>query len=137
MINKILLAVIIATIVSQGLKLLLFLITKKKLKLQDLIVTGSMPSSHTAILASTTTSILFIQGLSPLAIFAIVVTLLISRDAFGVRRFAGEEGNMIKKLSKANKIKLTPFHFTKGHTPLEVFVGLIIGIFCAVFVYLI
>ena len=135
--HSVLFAVILAAGASQGLKIILFLVSKKGFTWKDLIATGSMPSSHTAILASLTTMIFITEGATALAIFSLAMTLIVARDAFGVRRLAGEEAMFLQELSKVHKLIPSPFHFAKGHTPLEVFVGLVIGVFCAVIVYLI
>ena len=68
-------------------------------------------------------------------VFCLFFALVVLRDALGVRRAAGIQAKALNKLGKqvANKIGLE-FHSIKeiqGHTPMEVLVGAILGIFIA------
>lgn len=98
--------------------------------------TGGMPSSHSAVVCSLTTSTGISEGISSnLFVFCLFFALVVLRDALGVRRAAGIQAKALNKLGKqvANKIGLE-FHSIKeiqGHTPMEVLVGAILGIFIA------
>lgn len=99
--------------------------------------TGSMPSSHSALAAALTTSIFLLEfekestnGISFLAFF---FYLVIIRDATGVRRSSGEQAKKINEMGEHLKEKgLIPEYKklkeVQGHTPLEVFVGTVIGL---------
>jgi len=65
----------------------------------------------------------------------LVIALIVLRDALGVRRTAGEEGKMINKLLKKVHLKLPKLHYSLGHTPLQVVVGVGIGIVSALISY--
>jgi len=101
-----------------------------------LIVTGRMPSAHSALVGSITTIIWLNHGFSPLFFVVFTFSLIVLRDAIGVRRSVGEEGKIIEKLIKYEKIKISKFHYSLGHTPVQVLVGLIIGFGSAVFSYI-
>jgi acid phosphatase family membrane protein YuiD len=137
MANKVLWSIVIAGVLAQLIKILIFKFKhKQKFHINDLIVTGSMPSSHSALVISLVISIYLTEmKITPVFLLAAVFAVVVIRDAFGVRRTAGEEGKLIDKIIKASKLKLKKFHYSLGHTPAEVTVGIIIGIAASVLVY--
>ncbi len=138
MANKVLWSIVIAGVLAQLIKILVFKFKhKQKFHINDLIVTGSMPSSHSALVISLVISIYLVEGLTTTFLLAAVFAVVVIRDAFGVRRTAGEEGKILDKIIKASKLKITTFHYSLGHTPAEVTVGIIIGILASILVYLI
>ena len=64
MCNKIFLAVLIAGAGVQIIKILVYLIKNKKFAWKDLIVTGGMPSSHSAFVTSLVTIIYLMEGIT-------------------------------------------------------------------------
>jgi acid phosphatase family membrane protein YuiD len=83
-----------------------------------------------------TTSIGFIDGISSdLFVFSIFFALIVIRDALGVRRSSGLQARALNNLGNQVAEKLDiDFHSVKevnGHTPLEVVVGSLLGIFTA------
>jgi len=136
--SKVLIAVILAGAISQGLKILLFMLKhKKKFHIKDLIVTGGMPSTHSALVVSLAIAIWLYEGFNTAFVVSFVLALLVIRDSFGVRREAGEEGNMLNKIIKAAKLKLPMEHYALGHDPLEVVVGSAIGAVTSFILYFI
>ena len=136
MINKVLWSIAIAGVLTQLIKILIFKFKyKQKFHINDLIVTGNMPSAHSALVTSLAISIFLVEGLSTTFLLAAVFAVVVIRDAFGVRRTAGEEGRLIDKIVKASKLKIKTFHYSLGHTPKEVTVGIILGILSSVLVY--
>lgn len=140
MTNKVLWSVVVAGVFAQLLKILIFKFKhKQKFHINDLIVTGSMPSAHSALVTSLAISVYLTEGLTkglnPVVILAAVFAVVVIRDAFGVRRTAGEEGKIIDKIIKASKLKVKTFHYSLGHTPKEVTAGIIIGIISSILVY--
>lgn len=135
---EVLLSIVIAGVFAQLLKILIFIFKhKQKFHINDLIVTGSMPSSHSALVTSLVISIYLTEGLTTIFLLSAVFAVVVIRDAFGVRRTAGEEGKILDKIIKASKLKITTFHYSLGHTPAEVTTGIIIGIIASILVYLI
>lgn len=132
--NKIALAVLLSGFGAQLLKLLIFFFRHKSLSWHDLVVTGGMPSSHSAFVVSLATIIYLEEGLSTAFIVSLVLALIVLRDAFGVRRTVGMEGKQIEKLLKLHKLK-SKFHYSMGHTPLEVVVGTGIGLISSLAVF--
>jgi|SRR3989338_522397 len=132
--NKIALAVLLAGFGAQLLKLIILYFRHKSLTWHDLVVTGGMPSSHSAFVVSLATIIYLVESISTAFVISLVLALVVLRDAFGVRRTVGMEGKQIEKLLKLHKLK-SKFHYSMGHTPLEVVVGSSIGFGIALLVF--
>ena len=132
--NKIALAVLLAGFGAQLLKLIILYFRHKSLTWHDLVVTGGMPSSHSAFVVSLATIIYLVESISTAFVISLVLALVVLRDAFGVRRTVGMEGKQIEKLLKLHKLK-SKFHYSIGHTPLEVVVGSSIGFGIALLVF--
>jgi len=127
-------AIIFAGFGAQLAKMILYWFKHKSLSWHDLIVTGGMPSSHSAFVISLATIIFLQEGATAAFAISLVFAMVVIRDAFGVRRSVGNEGKAIEKLFKAHKIK-SKFHYALGHTPKQVAVGSIIGFIVAILVH--
>lgn len=132
--NKIALAVLVGGFGAQLLKLLIFFFRHKSLSWHDLVVTGGMPSSHSAFVVSLATIIYLEEGASTAFVISLVLTFIVLRDAFGVRRTVGMEGKQIEKLLKLHKLK-SKFHYSMGHTPLQVAVGAVMGLISSMAIF--
>jgi len=134
--NVVVWSVLIAGIGAQVVKMCLNIMQRKGLSWKDLIVTGGMPSSHSAFVAALAMSILLVEGLSTSFMISIVLALVVIRDAFGVRLTVGKEGDVLKKLLQKHKMRID-FKYSKGHTPLQAAAGTLFGIVVAIIVYLV
>ncbi|MBI4145118.1 divergent PAP2 family protein [Candidatus Woesearchaeota archaeon] len=135
--NRLFWSVLVAVVAAQGLKIaLLVLKRRQRFFLADLVVTGGMPSSHSALVSSLALGIYLSEGFSALFFVAIVLALIVLRDSLGVRRTAGEEGQVLNELIKRSKLRLPNVHYSLGHTPAQVIVGVLIGIASACVVFL-
>ncbi|HLC71859.1 MAG TPA: divergent PAP2 family protein [Candidatus Nanoarchaeia archaeon] len=132
--NNIILTIIFAGFGAQLLKIIIFWFKHKRLSWHDIIVTGGMPSSHSAFVVSLATSIYLEEGTSTAFAISLVLAFIVLRDAFGVRRTVGEEGVVITQILKKLKSK-TQAHFSLGHTPLQVVVGAVLGLVVAIGVH--
>ncbi len=132
--NKILLAVLLAGFGAQLVKLILYLVRHKSLKWHDVVVTGGMPSSHSAFVVALVTAVYLQEGASTAFVIALVLAFIVLRDAFGVRRTVGEEGLLLTEILKRLKLK-TDTHIALGHTPAQVAVGALMGLVVALVVY--
>ena len=132
--NKIIMALLLAGFGTQVVKLIILFSKHKTLSWRDLIVTGGMPSSHSAFVISLVTIIYLVEGTSTSFAISLVFAMVVIRDAFGVRRTAGEEGIVINQMMKKLKMKKQT-HFAIGHTPLQVTIGSIIGFVVSFSVY--
>ncbi|MDR0689183.1 MAG: divergent PAP2 family protein [Spirochaetaceae bacterium] len=98
--------------------------------------TGGMPSSHSALVSAMTASVAFKEGInSNLFVISFWITIIIMRDAIGVRRSSGLQGRALNLLGR-NVAEYTggeyrPLKEVHGHTPLEVVAGALLGVFIA------
>ena len=103
-----------------------------------IIGSGGMPSSHAAFVTSLTTMIGIEHGINS-DLFAIVTvfSLIIIYDAGGVRRAVGEQANVINRLiqdldlsrlEEEREYIKSELKELVGHTPFEIFAGIILGI---------
>ncbi len=135
-----LIASISAMIIAQAFKIIYYFIIDKKLDWHHLFESGGMPSSHAALASSLAMSIGLKDGWSSTQ-FAIGVAFaaIVMYDAVGVRRATGKQSlilnRIIEDLYKSGRIGNERLHEFTGHTPLEVTVGLFLGILVAVLFY--
>ena len=114
-------------------KLIYDLVTTKKFNFKRIMGAGGMPSSHSAVVMSITTMVGRAAGFDSY-IFAVslVFSTVVMYDAAGVRRAAGKQATLLNKI--INTPGLTGLEVQEklvevlGHTPVQVFVGAIIGI---------
>ena len=93
-----------------------------------------MPSSHSALVCAMSAAIGFRSGVnSDIFVLACCFTLVVIRDALGVRRASGLQARTLnevgKELHKKNIIEFQAVKEVHGHKPLEVFVGCLLGLF--------
>ena len=126
---------LLSAFIAQFIKVITYLYTHKKINFKIFTTTGGMPSSHTAGVIALSTSIALIEGIDSL-LFAVSFgfSLVIMQDAAGLRRAAGKTAATLNRLvdefvQKNKDIKpYTALKELLGHTPLEVFCGMILGI---------
>lgn len=134
-------SILAASLIAQAVKIFLLIFKKKeKFRLSDLFVTGNMPSGHSALVTALTVSILLSEGFSPLFFASFVFAAVVIRDAVGVRRAVGEEGKVLSNIITVLKNRFhinipRKMHQSLGHQPLEVFVGILIGLFSSIVLY--
>lgn len=96
---------------------------------RQLFISGGMPSSHAATSVALWTVILLIDGpFSGLFGLATLFVLIVTYDAMKVRRSSGEQGEAIAQLIHETKSKVPIPRAARGHTPLEVLAGEILGV---------
>lgn len=114
-------------------KLIYDLVTTKKFNFKRILGAGGMPSSHSAVVAGLATLVGKYEGLNS-AVFgvAFIMALVVMYDACGVRRAAGKQAALLNKLVETPG--LTGIQVSErlvevlGHTPVQVFVGALIGV---------
>ncbi len=99
--------------------------------------TGSMPSSHSALVSSLCTTIGFRHGInSDIFILALCFFLVTIRDAVGVRRANGIQARLLNEMGRTLQekgiLQFKPIKEVQGHTPMEVFIGILLGFFIGV-----
>lgn len=123
-------AVIVAWIVAQGSKYLMNAYkTRSFASFRQLYLSGNMPSSHSASTVALATTVGLYQGINS-AIFAVALLFaaIVMYDAVMVRRSSGEQGMAIRALIEEQKSKVDMPRAAKGHEPLEVAVGGLLGL---------
>jgi len=140
--NPVFLAAVSSWIISQFLKTLITLFTHTVSSIKELFAllfwkTGGMPSSHSALVASVSTTIGFKSGISSdLFIFSCCFALVVIRDAVGVRRSSGQQARALNelgaKISTRLKYQFKPVKEIQGHRPMEVMAGILLGFFIGV-----
>ena len=134
--NTYLLTAVVAWISCQVLKVITHAIAYKELDLRRFFGDGGMPSAHTATVTSLAASSAIEYGLGSFQ-FAVcaIITIVICRDAVGVRMETGKQSQIINELRQiiestdTAEIKLKEF---VGHTPLQVLMGAILGVVVAI-----
>ncbi len=124
---------------SQCVKMLTGLLRTHRLDFSYLVSTGGMPSAHSAMVCGLATSVGMTEGFnSALAMLAFAFASITMFDAAGVRRAAGHQARILNKLldeifheHRLNEQRLKEL---LGHTRLEVFVGMVVGVLCAMIV---
>ena len=117
----------------QTFKVVTELIINKRLDVKRIIGAGGMPSSHSAVVCSLATCVGKEYGFdSGIFAIAMVMAFVVMYDAAGVRRAAGKQARILNKILETPG--LTTLEVQEklvevlGHTPIQVFVGAIIGV---------
>ena len=137
--NQPVIAVLASWFLAQFLKVVTNLIKEKKLDFKWFISIGGFPSSHSAAVAALATSLGLKYGFSS-GFFAIALALagLIILDARVIRQAAGKQAEILNQivedLYKKRGLKFERLREFLGHTSLEVFVGIVLGIIIGILV---
>ena len=134
-----LLAALLANVFAQVLKPVVLYLRTQKLDVHQCIACGGFPSSHTSFVIATTTAIYLKNGVTDLFILSLVFSIVVMYDASGVRLEAGRQAQILNQIVDYFTKKNIPVVITRkealkellGHTPIEVFGGLILGILVA------
>ena len=123
--------------VAQVLKTILHLIMYKKLDFERMYGDGGMPSGHSATVASLATMCGLTCGLASVEFaIAAILAIIVCHDATGVRRETGRHAevlnHLLKSLEDGEPVDLKEL---VGHTPLQVFMGILIGVGNAFLMY--
>ena len=95
--------------------------------------TGGLPSSHAALVSAVATGVGLEQGFdSAYFTIAVAIAMIVTYDAAGVRRQAGEHARalnqVIAELLAGHPISSTHFKEVLGHSRTEVTAGIVFGI---------
>lgn len=134
--NKVLLVAMAAWALAQILKVIILLVKERRLDLHRLIGSGGMPSSHSALVTALAVSVGQEDGWnSTIAAVTVVFALIVMYDAAGVRRAAGKQARVLNRLIEDyfQHHAVSEEHLKEliGHTPIQVFMGALLGIFIA------
>ena len=134
--NDILVVSFLAWLLAQLSKLLIYLLREVQLRSHYLTTAGGMPSSHSAVVTAMATRIGMDYGVnSGLFAIAAVFAAVVLYDAAGVRRAVSHQARILNRMldevieyQRFNEKRLLEL---LGHTPFEVFVGMMLGIVTA------
>lgn len=137
--NKVIWSSLCSWAVAQSIKIISGLIKEKRFDFRWVLETGGMPSAHSAGVSSLATAVGLYTGFSTVEFaIAAIFALIIMFDAQGLRRTSGLQAEALNRLIEdiyLNRgIKQELLKELIGHTPVEVFMGAILGISVAVLV---
>ena len=135
--NEILTVSILGWLTAQLIKTAISSILTGKLQLERMVGDGGMPSAHSATVCAMVVATAGWRGaLVPLCSRPVWVAIITMHDAMGVRHETGEQAkvlnNIIEMWLEENESRspfLQTMHLKEmvGHTPLQVYAGLIVG----------
>lgn len=139
--NPVFLSAIFSLLVAQFIKSIVNIFRSRARSFREVLLTffwktGGMPSSHSSLVVALTTAIGIRDGLNTSAfILAFFLSLIVIRDAVGVRRSAGLQARALNQLGRELNSRLDiayrPLKEVHGHSPAEVLVGGLLGFFIA------
>jgi len=138
--NKILVITLTVWALAQCIKVFLGVIRERRFNFRWFIGTGGIPSSHAAGATALATTIGMERGFDSV-IFALsaVFALVTMFDAQGVRRATGQQSEILNRILEdiywRGKIETNRLVELIGHTPIQVFIGSIIGCLMSIIFY--
>lgn len=135
--NHVLMVTLLAWAIAQTIKVALGVLRTKRFDFRWFIGTGGMPSAHAAGSSALAVIIGLDHGFDTvLFALAAVFAMVTMFDAQGVRRSTGKQASILNKVLDdiywKGKIEEDRLKELIGHTPIEVFMGSIIGILLAI-----
>ena len=140
--NHILIAATFSWLICQISKFIITAIVEKQWRFERLVGDGGMPSGHSATVSSLAAIICLMQGPDSVA-FAIsaILAIIVCHDATGVRMETGKQAKLLNQIvaelftTKDEKRFQSDLKELLGHTPLQVFVGAVLGAISALLLY--
>jgi uncharacterized protein len=131
--NAILVSAVTAWLFAQLLKVAVSVFVAGKFNFQLIFSSGGFPSSHSATVSALALGIGKYYGWnSPIFAVSAVYGMVVLYDAAGVRRAAGKQAEVLNQLverfSQGSDLAQDRLKELIGHTPFEVFGGVIVGI---------
>lgn len=139
--NQVLWAGLLGWFLAQMIKPFLEYLIKRRWNWGLWFSAGGNPSSHSALMTSTTIAIGLYHGFdTPLFALAVAISMIVVYDAAGVRRQAGMQAARINRLLEeffaGHPISDKRLKEVLGHTPRQVIAGVLLGAICAMVMYL-
>lgn len=133
--NQVLWTALFASLLAQGLKLVLGFLKSRQLDLSVLTQTGGMPSSHAALVTALALGVGRQEGWDSLLFAASVVfALIVMYDAAGIRQAAGHQARVLNRVVEEvfedKSFNEPSLKELLGHTPFQVFMGSVVGATC-------
>lgn len=140
--NRMLIAGLSAWMLAQMLKAPFSYLFTRRWNWASMFDSGGMPSSHSALMSSTTLSIGLFSGFDSAAFaIAMAITMVVIYDAAGVRRQAGIHAErinlLLRELFSGHPVSQEFLKEVIGHTPRQVIGGVLLGLAVATITWLI
>ena len=133
--NNILIIPLCSWAIAQLLKVVVVLIQKKQLDIRYFVVSGGMPSSHSAFVSALATAVAFSEGLGSVIFgISVIFALVVMYDAAGIRQSVGQQAvvlnRILREIGARRPVKVLGHDFRElvGHTPFQVVAGGLLGI---------
>lgn len=133
--TKLLWCIVLPYVIAHCIKAMVHRYRFGKWSMAPFFQTGGMPSSHTATTTALTIGLAFETGPSPIFLLSALFALITIRDSYGVRRAVSDQANIINSLTSEMKIHKKA-KIVLGHTPFQVFVGIMLGVLVGLSLYL-
>jgi acid phosphatase family membrane protein YuiD len=128
-----------AWMMAQFTKMLCGFTRTHRLDFSYIVSTGGMPSAHSSMVSGLMTSLGLTTGFdSPVFCVSLAFAIIVMFDAATVRRAAGLQSRllnqMMDELFKQHRFSEEKLRELLGHTRLEVFLGMVMGILVALII---
>jgi acid phosphatase family membrane protein YuiD len=140
MIHIVGLASLISGLLAQFLKVVLGYRQTRRFRIERLLDTGGMPSSHTALVTTLTVGVAYYSGIGS-AMFSItlIFSMYIVFEAAGLRQEVGKQARVLNELVddllETHQLNTSRLKELVGHTWGEVSVGFLVGMLVAFIAY--
>ena len=133
-------AIFCGWMLAQVTKMICFFVRVRKIDFGFLVSTGGMPSAHSSLAAALCTSVAIRAGTAdPLFAVTLAFAAIVMFDAQSVRRAAGQQARVLNKmldeLFKTHRFSHEHLAELLGHTEVEVFFGMLMGVMVALLVH--
>ena len=131
--NHVVICCMIAWFVAQALKIPLYYRVEHVWEWRRFIGSGGMPSSHTSMVIALCITVGALQGFDTASFgICLVLASIVMYDATGVRRETGTQATVINQILKdvlinGKRISDEELKELVGHTPFEVWGGVLVG----------
>lgn len=133
--NYLLMTAILSWAAAQVAKTAIDLLTNRKLRVERLVGSGGMPSSHSALVSALFMGAARKFGMSsPYFAITFVLAAVVMYDAMGVRLETGKQARLLNRMMDDLKEEGQPYDDEKklkelvGHTPIQVISGALLGV---------
>ncbi len=141
--NPCVIAFFTAWLTCQVIKVILHTIIYKEFKILRLFGDGGMPSAHTALVTSMATMCGLTEGFGSAAFgVAMVLTVVVCRDAVGIRRQSEKQAKLLNRLVDTLDENQPEYDLPEerlntfiGHSPIQMVVGAAVGIGTSLLLY--
>ncbi len=141
MVMRLIIGLVLALLLVEIIKVFYFSMkTRSFYVIKAILLPGGMPSLHSALVSSLFVGVLYLQGISVIAVVAFLFGAIVIYDSMTLRREVSLQKAVINKLhlkveKSEFKTALEEGHI--GHSPVEVLVGVLVGILSQVIVYVV